>query len=699
MSDKVRVYDLARELGLTPKELIAMLEKEGFAVKSHSSTLEADIADLIRDAVITSRQKKQAAANQAAAAAAAPKDKPAKEAPKAKTAEGKNEKAAPQQAKEAAVADEPPAEKPELHLKTPITVGALAEGLGKKPNELILTLMSMNIFAAVTQILEVETVEKICDKFGVKFIRERREKPRENDKPKSSEPTAEGEYPTEPRPPVVCFMGHVDHGKTSLQDYIRHTHVTAGESGGITQHIGASVARVGDQTITFLDTPGHEAFTTMRARGAKSTDIAVLVVAADDGVMPQTIEAINHAKAAGIPIVVAMNKMDLPGADPDKVLLGLQQHGLTPEDWGGDVAVVPVSAVTGQGIDDLLERILLEAEMLELKAAPSAPFEGLVIEAQMESGRGPTANIIVQNGTLRLGDYLLCGTCYGKVKALIDSFGKPVKRALPSTPIKIMGLNGVPEAGDKIVTCENEREAKERAEEEIERKKNESLNVERKTSLEDIFSMLDKAEKPELKIVLKTDVRGSLEAITENIAKIKNDKITANIIHSGVGEISENDIVLAAASKAIIIGFHVRVMPGVNKLAKQKGVDIRLYSVIYELLEQVDKAMKGQLAPETRETPLGEAEIIQIFQTSKAGRICGCRVKSGVMKINAKCKVFRDKELIYLGHVQSLKHFKEDVREIAAGNECGIRLDNFEEFEVGDRLELFNVVTVDPFAN
>ena len=698
MSDKVRVYDLARELGLTPKELIAMLEKEGFTVKSHSSTLEADIADLIRDAVITSRQKKQAAASQAAASAAAPKEKPAKDAPKAKPADEKAEKPAPQQPKEESPA-EPPAEKPELHLKTPITVGALAEGLGKKPNELIFTLMSMNIFAAITQILEVETVEKICDKFGVKFIRERREKTRENDKPKSSEPTEEGEYPTEPRPPVVCFMGHVDHGKTSLQDYIRHTHVTAGESGGITQHIGASVAKVGDQTITFLDTPGHEAFTTMRARGAKSTDIAVLVVAADDGVMPQTIEAINHAKAAGIPIVVAMNKMDLPGADPDKVLLGLQQHGLTPEDWGGDVAVVPVSAVTGQGIDDLLERILLEAEMLELKAAPSAPFEGLVIEAQMESGRGPTANIIVQNGTIRLGDYLLCGTCYGKVKALIDSFGKPVKRALPSTPIKVMGLNGVPEAGDKIVTCANEREAKERAEEEIERKKNESLNVERKTSLEDIFSMLDKAEKPELKIVLKTDVRGSLEAITENIGKIKNDKITANIIHSGVGEISENDIVLAAASKAIIIGFHVRVMPGVNKLAKQKGVDIRLYSVIYELLEQVDKAMKGQLAPETRETPLGEAEIIQIFQTSKAGRICGCRVKSGVMKINAKCKVFRDKELIYLGHVQSLKHFKEDVREISAGNECGIRLDNFEEFEVGDRLELFNVVTVDPFAN
>ena len=686
MSDKVRVYDLARELGLTNKELIAMLEKEGFSVKSHASNLEADTADLIRDAVISSRQKKQPRKP-------APEQAPAPAAP---TPGVENEK---DSAKKKETVQTPPVEQPELHLKTPITVGALAEGLGKKPNELIFTLMSMNIFAAITQILEVETVEKICEKFGVKFVRERREKPRDNDKSKAVPAEQQGDYPLEPRPPVVCFMGHVDHGKTSLQDYIRHTHVTAGESGGITQHIGASVAKVGEQTITFLDTPGHEAFTTMRARGAKSTDIAVLVVAADDGVMPQTIEAINHAKAAGIPIVVAMNKMDLPGADPDKVLLGLQQHGLTPEDWGGDVAVIPVSAMTGQGIDDLLERILLEAEMLELKAAPTAPFEGLVIEAQMESGRGPTANIIVQNGTVRLGDYLLCGTCYGKVKALIDSFGKTVKRALPSTPIKVMGLNGVPEAGDKIIACPNEREAKERAEAEMERKKAESLNVERKTSLEDIFSMLDKAETPELKIVLKTDVRGSLEAITENIAKLKNDKISVNIIHSGVGEISENDIVLAAASKAIIIGFHVRVMPGVNRLAKQKGVDIRLYSVIYELLEQVDKAMKGQLAPETRETPLGEAEIIQIFETSKAGKICGCRVKSGIMKVNAKVKVFREKELIYLGHVQSLKHFKEDVREISAGNECGIRLDNFEDFEVGDRLELFNVVTVDPFAN
>lgn len=691
MSEKVRVYDLARELGLTNKELIALLEKEGVPVKSHASNLEADIADIVRDIVIKARQKKQAKA------AAQQKQKSESEQQKPKAKQQDKQASAAKQTKPQEET-QPSSPQKELHLKTPITVGMLAEGLEKKPNELIFTLMSMNIFATITQILEVETVEKICEKFGVKFVRERREKVREADKAKADD-AEETDFPKEARPPVVCFMGHVDHGKTSLQDYIRHTHVTSGESGGITQHIGASVARVGDQTITFLDTPGHEAFTTMRARGAKSTDIAVLVVAADDGVMPQTIEAINHAKAANIPIVVAMNKMDLPSADPDKVLVGLQQHGLTPEDWGGDIAVIPVSAHTGEGIDDLLERILLEAEMLELTAAPQAPFQGLVIEAQMESGRGPTANVLVQNGTLRLGDYLLCGTCYGKVKALLDYQGKTVKRALPSTPIMILGLSGVPEAGEHITICANEREAREKAAEAAEILKNESLAVVRKTSLEDIFATIEEDEKPEMLIVLKTDVRGSLEAIIENINKIKHDKITVRVIHGGVGEITENDVVLAAASKAIVIGFHVRVMPGINRLAKQKGVDIRLYSVIYELLEQVERAMKGQLAPETKETPLGEAEIIQVFDISKTGKICGCRVKSGVMKLNAKAKVFREKELIYLGHVASLKHFKEDVREIHAGNECGIKLDNFEDFEVGDRLELFNVVTIDPFAS
>lgn len=698
MSERVRVYELARELGLTNKELITLLEREGVSVKSHSSTLEADVADLIRDLVIVERKNQKSGV-----AAPAVVEAPVAEADAEEVDDEDAELAALlKEEEEAKKASEESDEEDEgngneIHLKTPITVRDLAEGLGKKPNELIGMLFTMNVFAAINQVLDVELVEKICEKCGKVFVRERREKARASAPVRAEAKEAE-ERPVRKvgRPPVVVFMGHVDHGKTSLQDYIRHTRVTAGESGGITQHIGASVARVGDQTITFLDTPGHEAFTAMRARGANATDVAVLVVAADDGVMPQTIEAINHAKAAGVPIIVAMNKMDKPAADPDKVMLGLQQHGITPEDWGGDTAVIPVSAMTGQGVDDLLERILLEAEMLELAADQNAPFEGLVIEAQMETGRGPTASVLVRNGTLHMGDILICGTCYGKARALIDSQGKNVKRALPSTPIKILGLSGVPEAGERILVCANEREAKELADEAVARQRAESLVVDRATSLEDMFSQLSSSEKPELNIVLKCDVRGSLEAIVESINKIKSEKITAKVIHSGVGEVSENDIVLAAASKAVVMGFHVRVMPGVNRLAKQKGVDVRLYSIIYELLDQVEAAMRGQLKPEVRETPLGEAEIMQVFETSKAGRICGCRVKSGIMRVNAKVKVYREKELIYLGQVQSLRHFKEDVREIQAGNECGIRLDNFEEFEVGDRLELFNVIEVAP---
>ena len=695
MSERVRVYELARELGLMNKELITLLEKEGVRVKSHSSTLEADVADLIRDLIISERKSQRADSAAATATATATPPAAPTVAPKAEEQPPVAAQSDAEEESDEENGEDDSADSDEIHLKTPITVRDLAEGLGKKPNELIGMLFTMNIFAAINQVLEVEVVEKICEKYGKKFVRERRDKGRAPAAGPVKDGNARPEHKVG-RPPVVVFMGHVDHGKTSLQDYIRHTHVTAGESGGITQHIGASVAHVGDQTITFLDTPGHEAFTAMRARGANATDIAVLVVAADDGVMPQTIEAINHAKAAKVPIIVAMNKMDKPSADPDKVKLGLQQHGINIEEWGGDVAVIPVSAVTGQGIDDLLERILLEAEMLELSADQNAPFEGLVIEAQMETGRGPTASVLVRNGTLHVGDVLLCGTCYGKARALIDSQGKSVKRALPSTPIKVMGLSGVPEAGDKITVCANEREAKALADEALARQRAESLVVERKTSLEDMFSQLSQSDKPELDIVLKCDVRGSLEAIVDSIGKLKSEKITAKVIHAGVGEISENDIILAAASHAVVMGFHVRVMPGVNRLAKQRGVDVRLYSIIYELLEQVEAAMRGQLKPEIRETPLGDAEIIQVFETSKAGKICGCRVKSGVMRVNAKVKVYREKELIYLGQVQSLRHFKDDVREIQAGNECGIRLDNFEDFEVGDRLELFNVVEIAP---
>ena len=696
VSGKVRVYDLARDLGLSNKELMAIIEREGYAVKSHSSSLDEEVASLLRDLVIAERtaDKKKA---QVAAAPAANTSKPIASAP---------EKAAPVKAEpvkkdEAAAVPAPSNEEiKEVHLKTPVTVRELAEALGRKPNEIVLKLMTMNVFATINQVIDEAQITKLCDSFGVKFVRVRRDKQQHvadqtTEAGETEEKTETVSKNSVPRPPVVVFMGHVDHGKTSIQDYIRKTNVTQGEAGGITQHIGASVVNVGDSSITFLDTPGHEAFTAMRARGANATDIAVLVVAADDGIMPQTIEAINHAKAAKVPIVVAMNKMDLPTADPNKVYIGLQQNGINPEDWGGDVAVIPVSAKTGQGIQDLLERILLEAEMLELTADPTAEFKGLVIEAQMEL-MGPTASVLVQDGTLHLGDVLLCGQCYGRVKALIDSFGRRVTKALPSTPIRVMGLSGVPEAGDKIVICKNEREARELAEAAKQEAMNANKPVEKAVSLETLFENLNKEEKPNLNLILKTDVRGSLEAITESIAKIKSEKVTCTIIHSGVGEITENDVILAGASKAVILGFHVRVMPGVNKLAKQKGVEIRLYSIIYELLEQVEDALRGQLTPEVNEKFLGRAEIIQIFVNSKVGKICGCRVNDGLIRINAKAKVYRDRELIYHGQVQSLKHFKDDVREVKSGLECGIKLDNFEDFEEHDIIEVFESVQVAP---
>lgn len=685
-NERVRVYELARELGLTNKELLGRLAKEGFAVKSHSSTLDAEMANIIRDLVIAERQKHKANADAKIAAAKAVESATADEKKPVAPVSEQGTRPAPQATP-----------MKELLLKSPVTVRDLAEGLGKRPNELITRLMTMNVFAAINQVIDEDLVTKLCAQYDVKFIRLRRKKHAGPEPGKGGQDESQKTEHLVPRPPVVVFMGHVDHGKTSIQDYIRKTHITQGESGGITQHIGASVATFNKQNITFLDTPGHEAFTAMRARGANATDIAVLVVAADDGVMPQTVEAINHAHAAKIPIIVAMNKMDLPGANPEKVYLGLQKNGITPEDWGGDVAVIPVSAKTGQGIPDLLERILLEAEMLELKADPDGPFKGLVIEAQMEQGMGPTASILVQNGTLRVGDAVICGQYWCKVRALIDSIGRRVAKALPATPVRVMGLSGVPEAGDTMTACENDRVAREEAEAVANTLRQEANEpVDRLASLETLFDDMEKEEKPNLALILKTDVRGSLEAIVDSIAKLKSDRVTATVIHSGVGEITENDVVLAVASKAVILGFHVRVMPGINKLAKQKGVEIRLYSIIYELLEEVKNAMRGQLTPEVHDKLLGRAEIIQIFENSKVGKICGCRVNDGVMRINAKAKVFRDKELIYQGQIQSLRHFREDVREVKSGLECGITLDNFEDFEENDIIESFESVQVAP---
>lgn len=685
MSSKIRVNQLARELGMESKELVDFLQKEGFAVRSHSSTLDEEEAELIRKQIYNSRKEAQDARRQKAAPAPAAQDAPAEEEP----AED--------------VEDEDEGDGSEVRLKTPVTVRDLATALKKKPNELIIQLMGLNIFAAINQVLDIEVVEKICEKNGKKFVQERREKGNHPvfERKASAIAAAANAGRTRKkvgRPPVVVFMGHVDHGKTTLQDYIRKTRVAAGEAGGITQAIGASVAQYGDQTITFLDTPGHAAFTAMRARGANATDVAVLVVAGPEGVMPQTVEAINHAKAAGVPIIVAMTKCDLHGCDKDRLLRQLQENGIQPEEWGGDTAVIPCSGITGDGVDELLERILLEAEMLELNADPDAPFEGLVIEAQMEAGMGPTANILVRNGVLRQGDWFSCGSTYGKARALLDTHGKRLAKATASTPVKIMGFNGVPEAGDRVVWQPDEKSAKAAAEEELQRKRLEAISAPRATSIEELIKQMNEGASSvvELNIVLKTDVRGSLEAISDAVSAIKSNKIAVKIVHGGVGEVTDSDVVLAAASKAIIVGFHVRVMPSVNRTAKQKGVEIRLYSIIYDLLDDIEDVMRGRLTPEVRETLVGEAEIAQVFNITKAGKICGCRVTSGTIKLNQKAKVFRQKDMIYSGLVASLKHFKEDVKEMRAGQECGIRLDNFEDFEVGDRIQVFAVEKIAP---
>ncbi len=685
MSSKIRVNQLARELGMESKELVDFLQKEGFAVRSHSSTLDEEEAELIRKQIYNSRKEAQDARRQKAAPAPAAQDAPAEEEP----AED--------------VEDEDDGDGSEVRLKTPVTVRDLATALKKKPNELIIQLMGLNIFAAINQVLDIEVVEKICEKNGKKFVQERREKGNHPvfERKASAIAAAANAGRTRKkvgRPPVVVFMGHVDHGKTTLQDYIRKTRVAAGEAGGITQAIGASVAQYGDQTITFLDTPGHAAFTAMRARGANATDVAVLVVAGPEGVMPQTVEAINHAKAAGVPIIVAMTKCDLHGCDKDRLLRQLQENGIQPEEWGGDTAVIPCSGITGDGVDELLERILLEAEMLELNADPDAPFEGLVIEAQMEAGMGPTANILVRNGVLRQGDWFSCGSTYGKARALLDTHGKRLAKATASTPVKIMGFNGVPEAGDRVVWQPDEKSAKAAAEEELQRKRLEAISAPRATSIEELIKQMNEGASSvvELNIVLKADVRGSLEAISDAVSAIKSNKIAVKIVHGGVGEVTDSDVVLAAASKAIIVGFHVRVMPSVNRTAKQKGVEIRLYSIIYDLLDDIEDVMRGRLTPEIRETLVGEAEIAQVFNITKAGKICGCRVTSGTIKLNQKAKVFRQKDMIYSGLVASLKHFKEDVKEMRAGQECGIRLDNFEDFEVGDRIQVFAVEKIAP---
>ena len=575
-------------------------------------------------------------------------------------------------------------------LPSPVVVKDLAEALGKRPNEIITELIKLGELAGINQAISDANAKKLCAQFGVELTFGAAPKAAPAAAPVKKAPVVDPAMLKE-RPPVVTFMGHVDHGKTSLQDKVRHTNVTAGEAGAITQHIGASSVSFNGKDITFIDTPGHAAFSKMRARGADCTDIVVLVVSAAEGFKPQTVEAMNHALGAKVPIVVAINKIDLPEADPDKVLLHMQQNGLTSEDWGGDVGTVRVSARTGEGISDLLDRILLEAQMLELKANPKAPASGVVLEAQLEQGFGPTAHVLIQDGTLKIGDFALCGEHHGRIRTLINDKGEKVKSVPPGFPVKIVGLSGIPEAGDCLEICSSDKEARQIAAERLAAKRQETLASNAISSAEDLFSKLSKDEVNSLNIIIKSDVRGSGEAIAQSLEQLPSEKIKASVVANGVGPISESDIDLAAATDSLVVGFHVRVNPGVNDLAKKRGVEIRLYSIIYELLEDITDALAGKLEPERKEKITGGARILQIFELSKGPKICGCRVDSGSVRVGSKARVWRNRELIYNGEVVSLRHFRDDVREVKAGLECGIRLDNFADFIEGDEIELYEI--------
>ena len=572
-----------------------------------------------------------------------------------------------------------------------LTIQELADAMKIQPSVIVKKLFMQGKIVTVNQEIDYETAEEIalefdvlCEKEEVVDVIEELLKEDEEDEKKMKK-----------RPPVVCVMGHVDHGKTSLLDKIRDTHVIAGEAGGITQHIGASVVEINGEKITFLDTPGHEAFTAMRMRGANSTDIAILVVAADDGVMPQTVEAINHAKAAGIEIVVAINKIDKPSANIDRVKQELTEYELIPEDWGGSTICVPVSAHTGEGIKELLEMVLLTAEVMELKANPNRRARGLVIEAELDKGKGPVATVLVQKGTLRVGDPIAAGSAYGKVRAMMDDQGRRVKEAGPSMPVEILGLNDVPNAGEVFVGCKNDKDARSFAETFISQNKIKKLEeTKSKMSLDDLFNQIQEGNLKELGIVVKADVQGSVEAIKQSLVKLSNEEVVVKIIHGGVGAINESDVTLAAASNAIIIGFNVRPDATAKETAEREGVDVRLYRVIYNAIEDVEAAMKGMLEPVFEEKVLGHAEVRQTFKASGVGTIAGSYVLDGIFERDCQARIVRDGVVIYDGKLASLKRFKDDVKEVKAGYECGFVFERFNDVKEGDQVEAFKMVEV-----
>ena len=578
----------------------------------------------------------------------------------------------------------------EVKIGETITVAELAAKMAVKASEVIKVMMKMGAMATINQVIDQETAAIVCEEMGHKVTLTK-----ENELEEAVMSDRQGEGELESRAPVVTVMGHVDHGKTSLLDYIRKAKVAAGEAGGITQHIGAYHVDTDRGMVTFLDTPGHAAFTSMRARGAKATDIVILVVAADDGVMPQTKEAIQHAKAAGVPIVVAVNKMDKPEADPERVRNELSQYDVISEEWGGDVQFVPVSAKSGMGIDDLLEAILNQAELLELKAVRQGLARGVVIESRLDKGRGPVASILVQEGTLQQGEIVLCGFEYGRVRAMRDENGKEIKTAGPSIPVEILGLSGVPQAGDEVTVVKDERKAREVALYRQGKFRDVKLARQQKSKLENMFANMTEGDVSELNIVLKADVQGSVEAITESLMKLSTDEVKVKIVGSGVGGITETDVTLAAASSAIVIGFNVRADGTARKLVEDEGLDLRYYGIIYELLDEVRAAMTGMLAPEFKQQIIGLAQVRDVFRSPKFGAVAGCMVTEGVIKRNAPIRVLRDNVVIFEGELESLRRFKDDVSEVRNGFECGIGVKNYNDVREGDQIEVFEVIQVE----
>ena len=579
------------------------------------------------------------------------------------------------------------AKKQQLKVEIPdeISVGELASRMKKTASEVIKQLFKLGVFASVSDVIDYDTAALVAMELGCKVEKEvivtveERLIDDHEDKPED----------LLPRAPVVVVMGHVDHGKTSLLDYIRHANVVSGEAGGITQHIGAYTVEINGSPITFLDTPGHEAFTSMRARGAMVTDIAILVVAADDGIMPQTIESINHAKAANIPVVVAINKMDTVGANPDRIKQQLTEYDLVPEEWGGDTIVCPISAKTGMGIDNLLENLVVLAEVQELRANPNRAAKGTVIEARLDKGRGPIMTVLVQNGTLRAGDIIIAGTAVGRVRTMINDKGQRVTEAGPSTPVEISGLSEVPSAGDVFNAVADERMARELAEERRVQQMNNSMGGTKKVSLEDIFSQIKSGEMKTLNIIVKADVQGSAEAVKSSLEKISNDEVRVKVIHSAVGAINESDVMLAATSGAIIVGFNVRPDNAARDSAARSNVDMRMYRVIYDCINEIEAAMKGMLAPQFKEVIIGHAEVRETYKVSKVGTVCGCYCTDGKIQRGCEVRVLRDNIVIHEGELASLRRFKDDVKEVSSGYECGMQVEKFNDIKIGDVIECF----------